>query len=57
VKVMSNLDLLRYLREYGLISFDEFTDRKGYADVVSVYDSDGWNSVIIYFDEKGNVLE
>ena len=54
---MSTLDLLRYLRDEGLISFDEFTDRKG-ANVVSVYDNDGWHKgIVIYFDEKGNVLE
>ena len=54
---MTNLELLRYLREYGLISFDEFTDRKGYVDVISVYDSDGCNEILIWFDKEGNVID
>ena len=51
---MTNFELLQYLKDEGLIYFeDDFVDKSKDFYVIA-YDSDGWNSTILHFDKEGN---
>ena len=49
---MSNLELLKYLNECGIISIEGIT-----KDSIMIYDSDGWNTITLYIDNEGNVKD
>lgn len=52
---MSNLEFLRYLEKYGILSLDP--EPKENAEYANVWDSDGWNNLLIWFDKEGNVID
>ena len=52
---MSNLEFLKYLEENGILDIDPVLEKN--PDYASVWDSDGWNSLLIWFDKEGNVIK
>lgn len=54
---MTNLELLKYLRENRIISFDEDFNSNYKENVISVWDWDGWHEVLIWFDKEGDVID
>lgn len=54
---MTNLELLRQLKENKIISFDEYFDSNFEENAISVWDLDGWHEVLIWFDNEGNVIK
>ena len=49
---MSNLEFLKYLYEYGIISVESSFEDK----FIHIWDSDGWKEIIVQFDEEGNIV-
>ena len=53
---MTNLELLRYLKECYIVSFEEPFDPVNKEIAFEVWDSDGWKHVLLWFDKEGNVM-
>lgn len=52
---MSNLEFLKYLEENGILDILPVLGEN--PDHATVWDSDGWRYLIIWFDKEGNVIE
>lgn len=50
---MTNLEFLKYLYEYGIVSVEPNLETK----FIHVWDSDGWKEIIVQFDEEGNIVK
>lgn len=54
---MTNFELLQYLKNEGILYFEDYYIDKSQDFYITAFDSDGWNSTIIHFDKEGNVIK
>lgn len=56
---MDYLEFLKYLEENGVlgtVDIGTIDNKKIAKKYAIVWDSDGWNRLIIYFDKDGNII-
>lgn len=51
---MSNLEFISLLCEYNIIDVEPELKEK--LNHLTIWDSDGWNHIGIWFDKEGNVI-
>ena len=50
---MTNLEFLKCLYKYNIVSVEPDFKSK----YIHIWDSDGWEEIIVQFDEEGNIVK